>query len=246
MTGPLVSIWNGTGLPSPEAPHTYKKDGWHYLLTAESGTRERHRANMARSRNLYGPYEGAPTNPLLSGSLSQSYFQAVGHADIFPDPQGNFCAITSGVRAGYSYNFDPYNSIFPMGRGGLLTPVDWPAEELSTFKNVTGTMSGGFTLPQPSGEQTLPSQGEGYSSSGDDSINYEPGSTLHPYLFHWRLPVSKNDAISPAGDGNLIGRTRSCYALRCSTCRLLTPTQREDVGRHSSRANKRIRTSNTA
>ncbi|KAK4547115.1 hypothetical protein LTR36_001336 [Oleoguttula mirabilis] len=29
------SIWNGTGLPSPEGPHIYKKDGWYYLLIAE-------------------------------------------------------------------------------------------------------------------------------------------------------------------------------------------------------------------
>lgn len=55
--GPLVDVWNGTGLPSPEAPHVYKKDGWYYLLTAEGGTRERHRSNIARSRNLFGPYE---------------------------------------------------------------------------------------------------------------------------------------------------------------------------------------------
>jgi beta-xylosidase len=27
VLGPLISIWNGTGLPSPEAPHVYKKDG---------------------------------------------------------------------------------------------------------------------------------------------------------------------------------------------------------------------------
>jgi beta-xylosidase len=73
VMGRLVSIWNGTGLPSPEAPHVYKKDGWYYLLTAEGGTRERHRSIMARSRNLYGPYEPDPTNPVvLSGYLSHT------------------------------------------------------------------------------------------------------------------------------------------------------------------------------
>ena len=113
---PLVDIWNGTGLPSPEAPHMYKKDGWYYLLTAEGGTREQDRSNFARSRNLYGPYEGDPSNPVLSAYLSHSYFQAVGHSDIFMDQLGQYWAIALDVRAGYSYNFDPYNSIFPMGR----------------------------------------------------------------------------------------------------------------------------------
>jgi beta-xylosidase len=218
VTGPLTPIWNGTGLPSPEAPHMYKKDGWYYLLTAEGGTRERHRANMARSRNLYGPFVGAPSNPLLSAYLSESYFQAVGHADIFPDSQGNFWAIALGVRAGYSYNFDPYNSIFPMGREGLLIPVHWPTGEYPTFMNVSGTMSGKFNLSQPPGEQTLPTRGEGYSPSGNDIINFEPGSTLPPHLFHWRLPVSKNYAISPAGDGNF-DRTNSLM-LRSSVLNL--------------------------
>jgi beta-xylosidase len=218
VTGPLTPIWNGTGLPSPEAPHMYKKDGWYYLLTAEGGTRERHRANMARSRNLYGPFVGAPSNPLLSAYLSESYFQAVGHADIFPDSQGNFWAIALGVRAGYSYNFDPYNSIFPMGREGLLIPVHWSTGEYPTFMNVSGTMSGNFNLSQPPGEQTLPTRGEGYSPSGNDIINFEPGSTLPPHLFHWRLPVSKNYAISPAGDGNF-DRTNSLM-LRSSVLNL--------------------------
>lgn len=218
ITGPLVPVWNGTGLPSPEAPHMYKKDGWYYLLTAEGGTRERHRVNMARSRNLYGPFEGAPANPLLSGSLSQSYFQAVGHADIFPDSQGNFWAIALAVRAGYDYNFDPYNSIFPMGREGVLTPVHWPSNEFPTFQNVSGMMSGNFTLPQPSGPQTLPKKGEGYSPSGDDIIDFEPGSTLPPHLFHWRLPVSRNYAISPSSDGNF--ERKSSLMLRSSVLNL--------------------------
>ena len=66
---------------------------------------------------LYGPYEADPDNPVLSGYLSDSYFQAVGHSDIFRDALGQYWAIALAVRAGYSsYNFDPYNSIFPMGR----------------------------------------------------------------------------------------------------------------------------------
>lgn len=126
---PLIAIWNSTGLPSPEAPHIYKKDDWYYLLTAEGGTRERHRSNMARSRSVSGPYEGDPANPVLSSYLGQSYFQAVGHSDIFPDALGQIWAIALSVRAGYGYNFDQYNYIFPMGQEAVLTPVMWPERE---------------------------------------------------------------------------------------------------------------------
>ncbi|KAK5704812.1 hypothetical protein LTR17_021576 [Elasticomyces elasticus] len=198
ILGPLVSIWNGTGLPSPEAPHVYKKDGWYYLLTAEGGTRERHRSIFARSRNLYGPYEGDPANPVLSGYLSQSYFQAVGHSDIFPDASGQYWAIALAVRAGYSYNFDPYNSIFPMGREAVLTPVKWAEGEWPTYQNVSGVMTGDFTLPQGS----VPEEGEGGLSEADDVVDFEPGSKLPAHIFHWRLPVGVqklNYAISPEG-----------------------------------------------
>ncbi|OAG00650.1 uncharacterized protein CC84DRAFT_1199472 [Paraphaeosphaeria sporulosa] len=156
VLGPLVSIWNGTGLPSPEAPHVYKKDGWYYLLTAEGGTRERHRSNMARSRNLFGPYEGDPANPILS----------VGHSDIFPDAQA------------------------------VLTPVVWLSGAWPTYKYVSGTMTGGFALPMDLNPLTIPAGGEGGLSEADDKIDFAPGSALTPHLFHWRLPVTKNYAIS--------------------------------------------------
>lgn len=199
---PLISIWNGTGLPSPEAPHVYKKNGWYYLLTAEGGTRERHRSIMARSRNLFGPYEGDPANPVLSGYLSESYFQAVGHSDIFQDGLGQYWAIALAVRAGYSYNFDPYNSIFPMGREAVLTPVKWPEGEWPRYLNVSGFTTGNFILPMHPDSSTVPERGEGGLSEADDSIDFELRSKLPAHLFHWRLPVTKNYAISPEGHKN--------------------------------------------
>jgi beta-xylosidase len=202
VLGPLVDIWNGTGLPSPEAPHIYKRDGWYYLLTAEGGTRERHRSNMARSRNLFGPYEGDPANPVLSGYLSHSYFQAVGHSDIFQDALGQHWAIALAVRAGYNYNFDPYNSIFPMGREAVLTSVTWPKGEWPRYQNVSGVMTGDWVLPQNPSPDTVPERGEGGLSEADDRVDFEPGSSLPAHIFHWRLPKRKHYKISPKGHEN--------------------------------------------
>ena len=213
VLGPLIDIWNGTGLPSPEAPHMYKKDGWYYLLTAEGGTRERRRSNFARSRSLYGPYEGDPSNPVLSGYLSDSYFQAVGHSDIFTDQLGQYWAIALAVRAGYSYNFDPYNSIFPMGREAVLTPVQWPEGEWPTYQNVSGIMTGDFVLPVDPSPSTIPAQGEGGLSGANDVVDFEPGSKLPSNLFYWRLPMQKNYAISPEGHNNSLKMTSSVLNL---------------------------------
>jgi beta-xylosidase len=214
VLAPLTAIWNGTGLPSPEAPHIYYKDGWYYLLTAEGGTRERHRSNLARSKNLYGPYEGDPHNPELSAYLSPGYFQAVGHSDIFQDGNGAYWAIALGVRAGYDYNFDPYNSIFPMGREAQLTPVTWAEGDWPHYQNVTGTMTGNFTLPLgvPS-PNTLPTGGEGGDPSGDDTIDFAPGSSLPKHLFHWRLPIPGKYAVSPTGHDNSLRLVSSVLNL---------------------------------
>lgn len=213
VLGPLIDIWNGTGFPSPEAPHVYKEDGWYYLLTAEGGTRERHRSNFARSRNFYGPYEGDPNNPVLSGYLSHSYFQAVGHSDIFQDQLGQYWAIALAVRAGYEYNSDPYNSIFPMGREAVLTPVQWLEGEWPTYQNVSGIMKGEFVLPRNPDLDTVPSRGEGGLNGADDVIDFEPGSELPAHLFHWRLPKSRNYEVSPEGHENSLRLTSSVLNL---------------------------------
>ncbi|HEY3390378.1 MAG TPA: glycoside hydrolase family 43 protein, partial [Prolixibacteraceae bacterium] len=59
-----IPVWLGTGGRYPEAPHIYKKDGYYYLLIAEGGTEYGHKVTISRSRNIYGPYESAPGNPI--------------------------------------------------------------------------------------------------------------------------------------------------------------------------------------
>ncbi len=49
-----------------EGPHLYKREGWYYLMCAEGGTGYGHAVTMARSRDLYGPYEPDPKGPILT------------------------------------------------------------------------------------------------------------------------------------------------------------------------------------
>ncbi|RSL42117.1 hypothetical protein CEP54_015597 [Fusarium duplospermum] len=50
---------------------------------------------MARSKNVWGPYESAPKNPLLTNRGTNEYFQTVGHADLLQDQCGNWEEIPS-------------------------------------------------------------------------------------------------------------------------------------------------------
>lgn len=59
-------IWEGTGGRYPEGPHIYKREGWYYLMISEGGTEYGHKVTIARSRNIEGPYESNPANPILT------------------------------------------------------------------------------------------------------------------------------------------------------------------------------------
>ena len=79
----------------------YKKDGWYYLMIAEGGTEYGHCETIARSRNLRGPFEGGPANPILSHALARGYqnpIQGTGHADLIQAHDGSWWLVCLGFR----------------------------------------------------------------------------------------------------------------------------------------------------
>ncbi|KAH9224254.1 glycosyl hydrolase [Leptodontidium sp. 2 PMI_412] len=91
-------IWTGTGGIHPEGPHVYKKDGWYYLLVAEGGTLEGHMMTVARSKDIWGPYESNPSNPILTASGDDGYIQHTGHCDLFQSDNGEWWGVCLGLR----------------------------------------------------------------------------------------------------------------------------------------------------
>ena len=214
VTLPFKWLWKGTGGAAPEAAHVYKKDGWYYVLLAEGGTREKHMVTMARSRSLHGPYESAPNNPLLTAfKNTQSYFQAVGHVDLFQDKSGQWWASGLAVRAGGNYADDPYHATFPMGRETFLTPVTWPEGEFPIFANVSGTIAGNFTLPQTEGAENVPSAGIGRLVDANDDVDFAPNTSVPPHFLHWRIPQKNNYVVSPPNHSNSLALHSSMLNL---------------------------------
>ncbi|KMY51223.1 glycoside hydrolase family 43 protein [Peribacillus loiseleuriae] len=83
LVGKAEVIFKGTDIKLTEAPHLYKIDDYYYLLTAEGGTKYDHQATIARSKQLRGPYEIHPENPLITSSLNpRNPLQKAGHASI--------------------------------------------------------------------------------------------------------------------------------------------------------------------
>ena len=65
-----------------EGPNIYKRDGWYYLMLAEGGTGWNHGILMARSKNIYGPYEADPQPMLTSRDNETITLQKAGHGEI--------------------------------------------------------------------------------------------------------------------------------------------------------------------
>jgi len=89
LVGERRNIFKGTPLGFTEGPHLYKRGGYYYLLTAEGGTGWGHAVTFARSRELAGPYELHPRNPILtSRNRPDAELQRAGHADLVETQTG--------------------------------------------------------------------------------------------------------------------------------------------------------------
>lgn len=116
-----VPIWDGFMKHSvwPEGPHIYKKDGWYYLLYAESGTERHHCIAVARSRQLTGRYEGCPDNPIFTHRhLGKKYpVTCVGHGDLVEGMDGKWYMVLLACRPQEGYTLK--------GRETFLAKVEW-------------------------------------------------------------------------------------------------------------------------
>ena len=140
-------LWAGTGGRFPEGPHIYKRDGWYYLMISEGGTEYGHKVTIARSRNIEGPYESNPANPILTHinqNAQNNPIQGVGHADMVQAHDGSWWLVCLGFRTQNGQHH-------VLGRETFLAPVSWDKEGWPVV-NVDGTinidMKDVKTLPQ--------------------------------------------------------------------------------------------------
>ena len=146
-TGKFLSdgrkVWNGTGGRYAEGPHIYKKDGFYYLMAAEGGTEEAHSETIARSKDIWGPYNPNPANPILThvnAAGQGNPIQGVGHADIINAHDGSWWIVFHGYRSvggGVQHI---------LGRETCLAPVSWPVNGWPVV-NGNGTVSIDMTCP---------------------------------------------------------------------------------------------------
>lgn len=199
-------LWQGTGGRHPEAPHIYKRNGWYYLMLAEGGTEMGHMVTIARSRNIYGPYESNPSNPILTHFCRQAQsnpIQGTGHADLVEAHDGSWWLVCLGFRT-------QANSQHLLGRETFLAPVEW-TEQGWPVVNGNGTISLQMdvaTLPLNTAEPESP------------TVDFRAIETLGPEWVWIRNPYMENYNLSPQG-----------LALHGTSQGLCTPDSPTWVGR---------------
>lgn len=113
-----------------EGPHIMRHDGWYYIACAEGGTGRRHRIRMARSRELWGPYEVCP-EPLVCAWCADTPLRKAGHGNFVEGPDGSWyvCHLTSRYlprRDGAPHVYDEReDGLSPLGRETALQRVVW-------------------------------------------------------------------------------------------------------------------------
>ena len=121
LLGEPVLIFNGTERGVTEGPHLYRRDGFYYLVLAEGGTGDAHAVTLARARNLAGPYEACPHNPLLSSADNPAAaLQKAGHGSFVQTPAGRWylahlCSRPVGAKRRCI-----------LGRETALQAIEWP------------------------------------------------------------------------------------------------------------------------
>ncbi len=115
---PTKWITEGMYLESPKM--TYK-DGYYYMTSAEGGTAgppTSHMVVAARSKNVEGPWENSPYNPIVHTYSPSDNWWSKGHGTLVDDVNGNWWIVYHAYANGYH----------TLGRQTLIEPIEWIAD----------------------------------------------------------------------------------------------------------------------
>ena len=175
MLGDPVTIFNSALRvgSAPEAPHIYHIGNYYYLMIAEGGTEHYHAVMVARSKELFGFYEGNPANPVMTHRHMgfACPITNVGHADFVELADGSWYAVMLASRLidGNHKN---------LGRETFICPVKWE-RDWPLFSPETGKLEWEYEAPKSMRQVIYPKESE---FDGFDT------DTLALYWTFWGTP----------------------------------------------------------
>lgn len=226
LLGDYKLVWNGAMRKAewPEGPHLYKKDGWYYIMHAEGGTGPSHAVCVARSRDIYGPYQNNLMNPVFTHRhLGKAYpIRYVGHADLIQAQDGEWYAVMLASR--------PCELHSNMGRETFLAKVTWE-DEWPVFNAGIGILEDVVTVP--------------FEDKGGETVTAGKDADGIPFnMVKLRNPV--DGMVKAEGDGFVmkvlpytlfeprstayLGIRQTSYTYTAKTSVTFAPTEGEEAG----------------
>lgn len=141
-----------------EGPHIFKRNGWYYLFSADTGTGEGHGQTIQRSRNIWGPYEmycadfmqrtdeREAFSILTSRHHEEHPLQKAGHCDLVETQNGEWYAVHLCSRVSTGRNPEdakrfPGARRYMLGRETAIQKMRWTQDDWLI-------LDGGGTSPQ--------------------------------------------------------------------------------------------------
>lgn len=227
-----------------EGPHIFKRKGWYYLFSADTGTGEGHGQTIQRSKNIWGPYEMYQADYMKRTSEGEAYsiltsrhdngilLQKSGHCDLVETPDGEWYMVHLCSRVSGGKNPDnairfPGERRYMLGRETAIQKVRWTEDEWLTLDE-------GGTTPQIYVKGPLQNRGiKNYDEKAFKRDDFD-NSELNLEYQSLRIPMDKKyislnerpgylrmygrSGLSSRFSQSLIARRITEYKMVCSTC----------------------------
>ncbi|QSB12610.1 glycoside hydrolase family 43 protein [Natronosporangium hydrolyticum] len=221
LVGPERAIFAGTAAGLTEGPHLYRRDGWYYLLVAEGGTSWEHQALVARSRDLFGPYEPDPDGPLITSvHRPELPMQKAGHGSLVETTDGQWYLAHLVGRP-----YTPRGACV-LGRETAIQPVSWPADGWPRVAG--GVPADAFPAPEPATTDQPAAAPITHDHFDQDHLGPDWSTLRRPATPDWVDLSARPSHLRIYGGQSPVGRQRPSLVARRVTdrrCSLETTMQ---------------------
>jgi xylan 1,4-beta-xylosidase len=120
LVGERKIVFTGSATGGTEGAHIMQKDGWYYMIAAEGGTGRHHSIVVARSKDVWGPYEISPFHPLITSIHDpENLLRKAGHGNFVETDQKEWFLVHLCAR--YLDN----KLVCSLGRETALQNIEW-------------------------------------------------------------------------------------------------------------------------
>lgn len=228
LIGPRHNIFLGSELGCTEAPHLLQKNGYYYLMLAEGGTEYGHAMTMLRAKEITGPYEIHPNNPLLSArNHPAAPLQKCGHGDFVETQNGEWYTVFLVGR--------PLSKLgrCTLGRETAIEQIEWRADDWPYLLEGVDTPRVAVPAPTLLSNANLSklSNSKRYTF-GKEGLSIDFQSLRVPIEESWcnlktksgYLQLIGRESLSSFHFQSLLARRVQSFHIEASTCLVFAPT----------------------